>query len=133
MASQRRPAGTPPRFDDQGRPVDKRGVPLAGIAIDPSKRGRGPKKGAPKAGRPPDEFKAMLAELASREATLDAVRRILEDPSHPQFLRAMEFATERGYGKVAQAVEHTGAAGAPLEVLVTRRLIRPDEDARGDD
>ncbi len=33
------------------------------------RRGRGPKKGAPNAGRPPDEFKVLLAALASREET----------------------------------------------------------------
>lgn len=76
----------------------------------PFKKGADPRRNVtkPGTGRPPDEFKAMLAQLASRDETMAAVRRILEDPGHPQFIRALEYATERGYGKVAQQHEVKG-------------------------
>lgn len=56
-------------------------------------------------GRPKDEWKAMLREMASSDQTLAGVRSILQDPTHPQYLKALEFAAERGYGKEAQTVE----------------------------
>lgn len=56
-------------------------------------------------GRPKDEWKAMLREMASSDQTLAGIRSILQDPTHPQYLKALEFAAERGYGKEAQTVE----------------------------
>lgn len=91
------------------------------------RRGRGPKKGAPKAGRPPDEFKQMLAALASWSRTLGAVEAILADPNHPHFMRALDYVSERGYGKVAQGMEVSAPGGGPVEVLVTRRIVRPED------
>lgn len=91
-----KPAGKTPRKTPMRTPEHGRGQLRVG----------GTNKGGP--GRPPDEFKAMLAALASRDETMAAVRRILDDPSHPQFIRALEYATERGYGKVAQAHEVKG-------------------------
>lgn len=114
---------------DVEKSVAKSRRPLAGVAADPSLRGRGPAKGAPNAGRPPDEFKAMMAALASRPETLAAVQAILNDPSHGQFIRALEFATERGYGKAAQPLEHTGGIHHSVEVV--RRIVDPAADEGG--
>ena len=71
-----------------GRPFQKGGDPRSG---------RGPAKGAPNAGRPPDEFKAMLAGLASWDVTLGSIAAILGDPSHPHFVKALEYVSDRGY------------------------------------
>lgn len=79
------------------------GVPFA-PGPDP-RRGKGPAPGAPNAGRPPDEFKALCAELATGAATLAAVRAILESPLHPQFMHALKWATEHGYGRATQPIE----------------------------
>ncbi len=58
------------------------------------RRGRGPRKGTPNAGRPPDEFKAQMAALASREETVRALEAILSDPEHTHFIQALKFAAE---------------------------------------
>lgn len=90
-------------------------------------RGRPFVKGDPRirpgrnGGRPKDEWKAALRALASADEVLDAVAAILSDPSHPQFLRALEYASERGYGKEAQGVEG--------DVRLT--IVRRDESGSG--
>lgn len=93
-----------------GRPFKKGGDP---------RQGRGPRPGT--GGRPRDEWKAALRELVSSDAALERLGAILADPTHPQFLRAMEFAAERGFGKEAQALEG--------ELRLT--VIRRDESASG--
>jgi len=96
---------------------DKLGRPLKGWAVDPSKRGRGPAPGSPNAGRPPDEWKAKLRELASRENVLAHIQTVLDaGPEHPFFAKALEYVTEYGYGKATQHIEQTGAS--TLEVIV---------------
>jgi len=98
-------------------PRDKLGRPLGGWAVDRSKSGRGPAKGAPNAGRPPDEWKAKLRELASRENVLAHIQTVLDaGPEHPFFAKALEYVTEYGYGKATQHIEQTG--GTTLEVIV---------------
>ena len=95
------------------RPVRRGG----GFMLDPSKRGRGPAKGAPNAGRPPDEWKAKLRELASRENVLAHIQTVLDaGPEHPFFAKALEYVTEYGYGKATQHIEQTGSN--TLEVIV---------------
>ena len=69
------------------------------------RRGHGPAKGALNAGRPPDEFKAQMAALASRDETLLALETILSDPNHSSFIQALRFATDRGYGRPAPTID----------------------------
>lgn len=96
---------------------DKLGRPLKGWALDPAKRGKGPAVGAPNAGRPPDEWKAKLRELASRENVLAHIQTVLDaGPEHPFFAKALEYVTEHGYGKATQHVEQTGSN--TLEIVV---------------
>jgi hypothetical protein len=96
---------------------DKLGRPLVGWAVDGSKRGRGPAKGAPNAGRPPDEWKAKLRAIASREDVLQHIESVLTaGPDHPFFARALEYVTEYGYGKATQHIEQNGAT--TLEIVV---------------
>lgn len=80
------------------------------------RRGNGPSKGAPNAGRPPDEFKALCRELATTANTIKAVRAILKDQDHSQFLQALRWASEHGYGKPTQPMEHS-ATGTLAELL----------------
>lgn len=93
-----------------GKPFQKGGDP---------RQGRGPRPGT--GGRPRDEWKAALRDLVSSDDAIARLAAILSDPAHPQFLRAMEFAAERGYGKEAQALEG--------DVRLT--VIRRDESASG--
>ncbi len=78
---------------------------LTGVAVDPSLRGRGPKKGAPNAGRPPDAWKALCRELASSDELIEKAKLVLRVPNHPAWLGAWKFLTEQGYGKPTQPVE----------------------------
>jgi len=81
-------------------------------------------------GRPPDEFKAAMRKLASSNQVLRHVRSVLNDPSHPQFMAAWKWATERGYGKTPDSLEVSGPGGAPIpnEIIITRRVIGPPDD-----
>lgn len=62
----------------------------------------------PGPGRPPDVFKQLCRDLASGALTIQAVTGILSDASHPQFMAALKWATEHGYGKPKESVEHQG-------------------------
>lgn len=97
------------------------------IELHPELRGRGPAKGAPNAGRPPDEFKAFMRSLVSRADVAEALRGVLSNPSHPQFMQAFKMAAEFGYGRAPQAVELTGAEGAPMQLKIVHEVIDPTE------
>jgi hypothetical protein len=94
-----RPDGKSPRKSPQ----------LRGVAADKSLRGpgRGPKPGAPNAGRPPDAFKALMASMGSRTELLETVARVLDDPTHPAWPKMVALVWDRGYGKPAQSVDVT--------------------------
>lgn len=81
-----------------------------------NKKGRGPAKGAPNAGALPATFKNRMALLAARAKTAKNIESILDDPKHPQFMKALEFAADRGYGRVEQPQTHTGS----VEIIVRR-------------
>lgn len=78
--------------------------------------GRGPEKGAPNAGRPPDKFKELCRELATGEKTVAQIRLILKSKKDPQFMAALRWASEHGYGKPAQPLEHN--AGESLAAIL---------------
>lgn len=65
-------------------------------------RNGGTNRGGP--GRPPDEFKQLLSSLASRDATVKALGDILQDKDHPHYMKALAFASDRGYPELASAV-----------------------------
>jgi hypothetical protein len=71
-------------------------------------------------GRPRDEFKALCRELASGEMTVQSLQTILADPKHAQFVAALRYLTEQGYGKPVESVEVSGKDGGPIE---TRQQI----------
>jgi hypothetical protein len=102
----------------KGRPFQKGGDP---------RQGRGPKPGAPNAGRPRDEFKELCRAMVTREATISRVADILTDPDHPQFMRALQWATEHGYGKADQSLDIQGSVAVPLTI----RVVRETKAVRG--
>jgi hypothetical protein len=61
-----------------------------------------------------------MATLASRVETVAQLEKILNNPDHPQFMRAMEFVADRGHGRVAHEV--TNRIAGP--VVVTVRVVR---------
>lgn len=84
------------------------------------RRGKGPEKGAPNAGRPPDKFKELCRELATGEKTVAQLRLILKSKKDPQFMSALRWASEHGYGKPAQPLEHTGSITIEDFVVASR-------------
>jgi hypothetical protein len=87
-------------------------------------KGIGGKKG--RSGRPHDEFKAALAALADETVQRGYVTRILRNHNHPQFMSALRWATDRGYGPVAQTHEVSGPSGGPI--TFTFKIERPGSD-----
>lgn len=102
--------------------------------------GRGPAKGAPNAGRPRDQWAQTLRELADREAVLGHVdaalkagprRPLLDEDGWPidrdgqrlaegkepiyigstYYERALDYATDHGYGRATQPIAHSGSVG----------------------
>jgi hypothetical protein len=83
--------------------------------------GRGPKPGAPNAGRPPDEWRERLRSMASRDEVLAHVESVLlQGPEHPFFDRALQYVTDHGYGKPKQELAHSGTL--TLEALLAASL-----------
>lgn len=91
-------------------------------------QGTGPKRNAPNAGRPRDEWKAWLRSIVDAPESREAIVAVLNDPAHPAYPRVLQWAAERGYGKETETVEHSGRDGAPIAITVTRRVIRPTSD-----
>lgn len=72
-----------------------------------------------KGGRPPNEFKQKMRELASREDVEAYFERCLQGEFGPKFyLAARQSAIEQGYGKAVQAVELGARDGEPLSLTV---------------
>ncbi len=57
-------------------------------------------------GRPPDAFRELCRELACSGSV--AAAAILQLPDHPAYIGALKWATEHGYGKPKETVEHSG-------------------------
>lgn len=111
-----------------GRPFKKGEPPPVGRPFPKGKQDWRMKLGSLKAGRTPDAFKEMCRSLASRDETLVAVMRILEDPSHQHYFSALRWASENGYGKPAQPITGEGGEGAVKhEVTIVRRIVDPTE------
>lgn len=91
---------------------------------------RGSKPGnTPGPGRPPNEFRDRMRSLTSRDDVEAYLERCINGEFGPKFfLDALRYTSDRGYGKPTQAVELTGAEGGPLDVTVTRRIVRPSAD-----
>lgn len=95
------------------------------VSGDP-RAGRGPKKGAPNAGRPRNEHVAWCQSLVSDPRSEEAVKAVLGDKNHPAFATMWKAVADRAYGKAPQSVEITGADGQPLPPAVIQvALVRP--------
>lgn len=93
------------RKSGQKRVTNPKGTPANLI---PGK-GRGPAKGQPNAGRPPDEWRERLRAMASRDEVLNHVSEVLlAGPDHPYFDRALQYATDHGYGRPKQDIGLSG-------------------------
>ena len=74
-----------------------------------------------KGGRPPDEFRAKMRELASLPEVEDYFAACIKGEHGPMIaMRAKEYADERGYGKEAQVTKVVGDAVEPLIIKVVR-------------
>jgi hypothetical protein len=77
-------------------------------------------------GRPPDAWRATLAELATRDATLQHIAAVLNaGPEHPHFFRALGYATDHGCGKATQPLALGDADGQPITIVL--HVPEPDE------
>ena len=79
-------------------------------------RGRGPKKGAPNAGRPPNAWKARMEALRDRWLAAAEAAEVVDDPDHPLFAPLGKFLHEAVAGKPAAAVDVT-SNGKELKAL----------------
>ncbi len=89
------------------------GVPFTGKS-DP-RNGRGPAPGAPNAGRPPNAYKELCADIADRGMRAIVTKKVMENPKHPAFMPALKTMLEHAHGKPRQAVELTGPGGGPVQ------------------
>lgn len=55
-------------------------------------------------GRPPDEWKALLARLATRAKTVGALGIILRDPNHQHFANAFKYVNSRSYPELEPVI-----------------------------
>lgn len=73
-----------------------------------------------------------MREMASSDEVLTYLQACLKGKHGPKIaVAAHRHITERGYGKVAQPVELTGEEGGAIEIEITRRIVRA-EDQPGD-
>lgn len=72
-------------------------------------------------GRPPDEFKRRLSQIASSDTALAFLERCANGEfGEAMAIKAQEYAAERGYGKVAQVTRIEGDEARPLVVRVVK-------------
>src|SRR4051812_34750280 len=95
------------------------GRPFTG-ADDP-RRGRGPAKGAPNAGRPPDEYKARLRELVGKIEVEQRLEDMLEAKDDRAFLEAYKYCSDKAYGRAPTVIEG-GDERKPLTIRLVREV-----------
>jgi hypothetical protein len=85
------------------------------------RNGHGPLKGAPLAGRPPEEFRAALRALVNRPDVIQRIESLLTDwtTSDSDFLAAYKYACDRAYGRVPTVIEG-GDERKPLVIRLVR-------------
>src|SRR4051812_6038735 len=90
-----------------------------------SRRGNGPEKGAPNAGRPPNEFKQWCKGLLDDPKCRTQVEEILNDKKHPAFPTMFRIIADRAHGKPPESVDFTSGGEAVKYVtfdLGTKRV-----------
>ena len=82
--------------------------PGAFVKGDPRiQRGRGPKPGAPNAGRPPKAFKDFLAELRQNPKVQEALEKAATDHEARNFKAALDVIVRYDYDVPAEKIDHT--------------------------
>lgn len=71
----------------------------------------------PGPGRPPNAFYIRLQSILDRADTAKNIEKILKNPDHPQYARILEYATDRAFGKVPQAVEQKHEGDITVRVV----------------
>lgn len=93
-----------------------RGVPFK-KGGDP-RQGRGPKPGH--GGRPPDEFRDFMRKLVNRKDVTDYLTECVKGTYGPKFhVAALQYATDRAYGKAQQTVELSGSVQGGVLMVPT--------------
>ncbi|MFN8979843.1 MAG: hypothetical protein ACK5ZZ_14835, partial [Gemmatimonadaceae bacterium] len=101
-------------------------TPLRGVAALPALRGRGPRKGAPNAGRPPSAVRAQMRDaFAARIHLLEAFA------DNPQLavsgrLRALDQLARYGLGATTTQTDVDG--NGPAFVRIVHEIIDPVND-----
>lgn len=70
-------------------------------------------------------FKVRMATIAERTKTAKNLEKILDDHDHPAFMKALEFASDRGFGKVGQSVDVTSAGKQVSGVVLLPSVVEP--------
>src|SRR5687767_1252362 len=84
------------RKSARGRPFAKGGDP---------RQGRGPKKGAANAGRPPNWLRDRCDEWLSASECQAQIKEILADKNHPAFATMWKAISDRAYGRPTERIE----------------------------
>ena len=85
----------------------KRGLKSASPTSFGQIRGNPRNTTKPGPGVAPEVYRRKMQLLASRHETIRQLEAVLEQPNHPAFMRAVEFAADRGYGKAPSSVDVT--------------------------
>lgn len=98
------------------KPVDTSTTAAPKLRGKPFAKGPDPRRGV-SPGRPTDAFTEMMRSLASADETMKALTKILKNGNHPMFMRALEYVTDRGYGKATQPIDVTSDGKSLADVL----------------
>jgi hypothetical protein len=85
-----------------------------------------------KGGRPPDEFKAMMRRMVSRDRTIAALGMILKRPDHQHWPAAFKMAKQGGYPELEPLLKGVGGGTGSLTINFNfiaegRRYAEPAE------
>lgn len=115
------------------KPVDTSSTDAPKLRGKPFAKGPDPRRGV-SPGRPTDAFTEMMRSLASEDATIRELKKILKNGNHEHFIKALTFCADRGYGKPVQPVDVTSDGKSLADVLregrdrVARMRNAPDAD-----
>jgi len=103
---------------DSKKPGSRRAP--AGAAADPTKRGKGPKKGAVGAGRPSKHYREAAKQLLNVPGVRRALLRVLTDPENRNFAALYRHFDERANGREPMAVD--ARLAGTLRVVLRREV-----------
>jgi hypothetical protein len=80
-------------------------------------RGRGPAKGAPNAGRPPDWWKVQMREMRDRFLMAAETAGVIDNPDHPQWAKVGTWVHEQLEGRAKTSVDVTSRGESLVDLL----------------